>query len=459
MNRFAIASMLSVAGLAAAASGQTIALLPLPVGDFVIVDAISADGTKIVGQASTSNAFIDTGMVFDVPTQTYTLVGGQADATTNTTGRMRGISPNGQWAVGQAGSNRLPNVNSTATRPGLIYNVATGQKIELPDTIDTSIQIAYGYGVSNSGQRAVGFNSASANGLAQRAVRWEVNTGTGIAGAPINLPLPTVVGTISSSRGQAISGDGATVAGRLDLGGSNPRGFVIENVTGSSALLLPDLPGGSEVTDVEKMNAAGTVIVGTASGTAGAFTGSVGAFWKKTAPGTWTVTGLEPLPGATSAIAKATTEDGSRIFGETIGGGANRAFVWSSASGSQSLRDLALAAGVPLDGGDQLNSVEGVSSDGTTILGFGTFGGQSRIYLLTLPATNACPNPSNVAGANQSTTPDDALTADDIIVFLGWYFANDSRADVAGPNQSTTPDSALTADDIIVFLGRYFSGC
>jgi hypothetical protein len=63
---------------------------------------------------------------------------------------------------------------------------------------------------------------------------------------------------------------------------------------------------------------------------------------------------------------------------------------------------------------------------------------------------------ANVAGANQSTTPDNDWTADDIIVYLGWYFANDPRADVAGPNQSTFVDQALTADDIIVFLGAYF---
>jgi hypothetical protein len=66
---------------------------------------------------------------------------------------------------------------------------------------------------------------------------------------------------------------------------------------------------------------------------------------------------------------------------------------------------------------------------------------------------------SDVAGPNQSEGPDLELTADDIIVFLGWYFAGDFRADVAGANQSTQPDFEFTADDIIVFLGRYFQGC
>ena len=66
---------------------------------------------------------------------------------------------------------------------------------------------------------------------------------------------------------------------------------------------------------------------------------------------------------------------------------------------------------------------------------------------------------SDVAGANQAVGPNGVLTADDIIVFLGWFIANDPRANVAGPNQSTIPDTVLTADNIIVFLGRFFAGC
>jgi hypothetical protein len=68
-------------------------------------------------------------------------------------------------------------------------------------------------------------------------------------------------------------------------------------------------------------------------------------------------------------------------------------------------------------------------------------------------------NPADIAGANQSPEGDGQLTADDIIVFLNWYFGNDLRADIAGANQSSTPDGQLTADDIIVFLNFYFAGC
>nr|MCU0689106.1 hypothetical protein [Phycisphaerales bacterium] len=75
--------------------------------------------------------------------------------------------------------------------------------------------------------------------------------------------------------------------------------------------------------------------------------------------------------------------------------------------------------------------------------------------------TGGCPStcPADVAGANQSSTPDGVLTADDIIVFLGQYFTASPRADIAGANQAQVPDGAFTADDIIVFLGRYFGGC
>ncbi|MCU0689423.1 MAG: alpha/beta hydrolase-fold protein [Phycisphaerales bacterium] len=71
---------------------------------------------------------------------------------------------------------------------------------------------------------------------------------------------------------------------------------------------------------------------------------------------------------------------------------------------------------------------------------------------------------ADIAGPNQSTLPlhapgDGLYTADDIIVYLNWFFTAAPAADVAGPNQSTTPDGQLTADDIIVFLGRFFGGC
>jgi len=66
----------------------------------------------------------------------------------------------------------------------------------------------------------------------------------------------------------------------------------------------------------------------------------------------------------------------------------------------------------------------------------------------------------DIAGPGQNTAQvDGQLTADDIIVFLNWFFAADARANIAGPGQSSTPDTQFTADDIIVFLNGFFAGC
>ncbi|MFN9929387.1 MAG: GC-type dockerin domain-anchored protein [bacterium] len=66
---------------------------------------------------------------------------------------------------------------------------------------------------------------------------------------------------------------------------------------------------------------------------------------------------------------------------------------------------------------------------------------------------------SDIAGPGQSVGSDNTLTADDIIVFLNWFFAGNTGGDVAGAGQSTVPDGQFTADDIIVFLNRFFAGC
>jgi microcystin-dependent protein len=66
---------------------------------------------------------------------------------------------------------------------------------------------------------------------------------------------------------------------------------------------------------------------------------------------------------------------------------------------------------------------------------------------------------SDIAGPGQSIGPDTQLTADDIITFIGWFFAGDARADVARAGQVATPDGQFTADDLIVFINRFFAGC
>jgi hypothetical protein len=61
----------------------------------------------------------------------------------------------------------------------------------------------------------------------------------------------------------------------------------------------------------------------------------------------------------------------------------------------------------------------------------------------------------DVAGSGPVLGRDGELTADDIIVFIGWFTGADSRADVASAGPVFGGDGQLTADDIILFISWY----
>lgn len=68
-------------------------------------------------------------------------------------------------------------------------------------------------------------------------------------------------------------------------------------------------------------------------------------------------------------------------------------------------------------------------------------------------------NLADVAGLGGSIGADGLITADDVIVFLDRFFAQDlSVADVAQLGGTAGADGLLTADDVIVFLGALLSG-
>ena len=95
----------------------------------------------------------------------------------------------------------------------------------------------------------------------------------------------------------------------------------------------------------------------------------------------------------------------------------------------------------------------------------GTTAAQTN-YLITLTGAcfvavgpTAC-NVADVAGLGGSIGPDHALTADDVIVYLGAFFSgNTAIADIAVLGGAPGQDGQLTADDIILFLSAFFSPC
>ncbi len=64
---------------------------------------------------------------------------------------------------------------------------------------------------------------------------------------------------------------------------------------------------------------------------------------------------------------------------------------------------------------------------------------------------------ADIAGPGQSPGPDGQRTADDIIVYLNWFFSTYPLADIASPGQTPGPDGNFTADDIIVYLNWFFA--
>ena len=124
------------------------------------------------------------------------------------------------------------------------------------------------------------------------------------------------------------------------------------------------------------VNADGTVVVGVSSGQAFRWTAASG------------MVGLDFLPGGTSSNANGVNASGKVVVGQALdASGANQAFRWTRATRMQSVLTLLLAAKVvTMDFGWLLTSANGVSADGTVIVGDGVDPlGQSQAWIARLP--------------------------------------------------------------------------
>ena len=106
----------------------------------------------------------------------------------------------------------------------------------------------------------------------------------------------------------------------------------------------------------------------------------------------WTESGgmqdLGTLPGGTSARAEGASGDGSSIVGQSNSSSGTSAFLWSSGSGMIDLNTYLPTLGVDLTGW-KLTGARSISEDGSTIVGFGAYGGVTRAF-----AVSGVPEPS-----------------------------------------------------------------
>ena len=92
----------------------------------------------------------------------------------------------------------------------------------------------------------------------------------------------------------------------------------------------------------------------------------------------WTVdtgmVGLGTLPGTNNSAAADISADGTIVVGRCLGPGSQSvdgAFIWSEEEGMDSIQELLQDRGLPLFGWS-LQYAEGVSADGSTVVGYGT---------------------------------------------------------------------------------------
>jgi hypothetical protein len=78
---------------------------------------------------------------------------------------------------------------------------------------------------------------------------------------------------------------------------------------------------------------------------------------------------------------------------------------------------------------------------------------------LGIPGPVRC-NEADVAGLGGTVGPDNQISADDLIVFLAAYFAeNIAIADIAGLGGTPGGDGQLSVDDLVFFLSKFFTPC
>ena len=169
-------------------------------------------------------------------------------------------------------------------------------------------------------------------------------------------------------------------ANRSDATGVNADGTVV--VGGSSPVLITAggqafrwvngtmtglgfLPGGNTST-ARGVNADGTVVVGVSGDRS--LAGGQAFRWVN-----GTMTGLGFLPGGNFSVANGVNANGKVVVGSARdASGAFQAFRWTRATRMQSVVTLLLAAKVvTMDFGWQLTGANGVSADGTVIVGDG----------------------------------------------------------------------------------------
>lgn len=312
-------------------------------------DAVSADGSTIVGSARTvGNQWVNdakqafrwseaTGMVSlgDFPSGGFfsEAVGVSSDGSTIV----------GRGSLGPFGPGDLKQAFRWTQQSGF---VGLGY-------LATPSRDSRASGVAGDGTTIVGYSESIADD--HQAFSWTSTLGT----QPISTsPHPP----FALSEASGISGDGLTIVGFANIGDDQ---VAFRQSSANGLQLLGDFPGGANVSYSYGVSAHGDVVVGYSQSAAGAE-----AF-------RWTQLGglqsLGDLPGGqVNSVAYGVSADGSVIVGQSSSASSSSdAFIWDSVHGMRSLASVVTSElGISLAGWT-LTEARGISADGTVIVGHG----------------------------------------------------------------------------------------
>lgn len=351
--------------------------------------AVNTDGSVVVGRSGAAymvRAFRwrQGGIMEDLMKDLGDLAG-------TTISSALGVSGDGQVVVGSKSNYHIG--------PSRAFRWKQGEGLEDLGVL-TGATTSSAMGVSSDGNVVVG---ESFNGSTRRAFRW--TRGEGME------DLGVLAGEETSEHSaSAVSADGTVVVGSTfsisslarrafrwtrsqgmqNIGAIAPAGNPLAHAVNTDGSVVA--PGGS-YSLAYAVNNDGSVVVGE-SDVAGSFPRA----FRWTQPGAMQDLGL--LPNTLASRALGVSGDGAVVVGESYNqySGASRAFRWTQSGDMQPLRDYFLSVGINVDGWDFQRALA-ISSDGSAIIGTGTYQGVMRAFAVTgLPKSSGSGGGSGNSG-------------------------------------------------------------
>lgn len=309
--------------------------------------AISADGSVVVGGAVSLLGYDlpviwRDGVLVEIP-----LTGGY------TAGFATDVSGDGSLVVGQL------------NQDGNIYNGRVFSSLNGTTTVYTALmpntRTSLANGVSRDGRVIVGWS----NGISTEFNGLRIENG--FQSELLDLPG----GVADDAACNAVNFDGSVVGGRgVSSAAGSSRYEACLWAPGPLPIAMGDLPGGRFLSEIQAMNADGTIFVGYAN-TPAVPSGEFGeaTIWINNAP----PQSLGDLPGGIySSYAYSVSDDGGVVVGYGTTDRGHEAFVWTPTTGMEPLEDAIHSRwGLSLPIGWKLTHGLDLSADGTVIVGRG----------------------------------------------------------------------------------------